>query len=93
MEYTDQEICPPLVTVVTPAFNQGRFILYTVDSVLSHDYPNLQYLVIDGGSTDETQLVLRSYESRLQWVSEEDQGQADAVNKGFRQAKGGLAKL
>ena len=88
MEHTDQEICLPLVTVVTPLFNQGPFIRYTVDSVPSQDYPNLEYLVIDGGSTDETQLVLRSCESRLQWVSEEDQGQADAVNKGFRHAKG-----
>lgn len=71
---------------MTPSFHKGRFIRYTVDSVLSQDYQNLEYLVIDGGSTDETQLVLRSYESRLQWVSEEDQYQADAVNKGFRQA-------
>jgi glycosyltransferase involved in cell wall biosynthesis len=78
----------PLVTVVTPSFNQGRFIRDTIDSVLSQDYPNLEYWVIDGGSSDETQDVLQSYGHRLSWVSERDQGQADAVNKGFRKAKG-----
>lgn len=78
----------PLVTVVTPSFNQGRFIRDTINSVLSQDYPNLEYWVIDGGSSDETQDVLQSYRHRLSWVSERDQGQADAVNKGFRLAKG-----
>lgn len=78
----------PLVTIVTPSFNQGHFIRDTIESVLSQDYPNLEYLVFDGGSTDETQEVLRSYGSRLHWISEKDQGQADAVNKGFQQAKG-----
>ena len=78
----------PLVTVVTPSFNQGRYIGDTLDSVLSQDYPNLEYWVIDGGSSDETQDVLKSYGHRLNWVSERDQGQADAVNKGFRKAKG-----
>src|SRR5690348_14154892 len=78
----------PLVTVVTPPFNQGRFIRETIESVLSQDYPNLEYLVIDGGSTDETQEVLKAYGSRLCWVAEKDEGQADAVNKGLRKAKG-----
>jgi glycosyltransferase involved in cell wall biosynthesis len=78
----------PLVTVVTPSFNQGHFIRETIESVLSQDYPHLEYLVMDGGSNDHTQDVLKSYGERLSWVSERDQGQADAVNKGFRQAKG-----
>ncbi len=78
----------PLVTVVTPSFNQGGFIRETIESVLSQDYSSIEYLVIDGASTDDTVSVLKSYADRLFWVSEPDQGQADAVNKGFRKAKG-----
>jgi len=78
----------PLVTVVTPSFNQGRFIRDTIESVLSQDYPNLEYMVIDGGSTDDTLSVLKSYEDRFAWVSEPDRGQAHAINKGWRGAKG-----
>lgn len=78
----------PLVSIVTPSLNQGPFIRETIESVLSQDYPNLEYLVMDGGSTDETLDVLRSFGERLQWVSEPDKGQAQAVNKGWRRAKG-----
>ena len=88
MDDLNQPSNAPLVTVVTPSFKQGRFIRDTIDSVLSQDYPNVEYWVIDGGSSDETQDVLESYGHRLSWVSERDQGQADAVNKGFRMAKG-----
>ena len=80
----------PLVTVVTPSFNQGRFIRATIESVLEQDYPRIEYLVIDGGSTDETVSILREYSDRLRWVSESDGGQAHAINKGWRQARGSL---
>lgn len=78
----------PLVTVVTPSFNQGQFIRETVESVLGQSYPNIEYLVMDGGSTDETVEIMRKYEDRLRWVSEPDCGQANAINKGWRCARG-----
>ena len=78
----------PLVTVVTPSFNQARFIRQTIESVLMQSYPRLEYLVMDGGSTDETRAILESYGDRLAWVSEPDRGQTDAINKGWRRARG-----
>jgi len=80
----------PLVTIVTPSFNQGRFIRETIESVLTQSYPAIEYLVVDGGSTDETIDVLRTYGDRLAWVSEHDRGQADAINKGWRRARGAI---
>jgi hypothetical protein len=78
----------PLVTVVTPSYNQGRFIAATIESVLGQDYPNLEYLIFDGASTDETADVVARYADRLTFVSEPDRGQSDAINKGFRRARG-----
>src|SRR5580704_13013939 len=78
----------PLVTIVTPSFNQGRFIRATIESVLSQDYPNLEYIIMDGGSTDETSAIAAEYGTRLKWISEKDRGQSHAINKGFRMAKG-----
>lgn len=78
----------PLVTIVTPSFNQGQFIRDTIESVLSQDYPAIEYIVMDGGSTDDTVSILESYGDRLRWVSEPDRGQAHAVNKGWRRANG-----
>jgi glycosyltransferase involved in cell wall biosynthesis len=78
----------PTISLVTPSLNQGGFIRETIESVLSQDYPALDYLVQDGGSTDGTLGVLASYEGRISWVSEPDRGQADAINKGLRRARG-----
>ena len=78
----------PLVTVVTPSFNQGRFIRETIESVLTQSYPRIEHLVVDGGSTDETVPILKSYRNRVAWVSEPDRGQTDAINKGWRRARG-----
>jgi glycosyltransferase involved in cell wall biosynthesis len=80
----------PLVSVVTPSYNQGQFIRDTIESVLSQDYSPIEYLVIDGGSNDGTLDVLKEYGERIFWISEKDDGQADAVNKGWRMARGGV---
>ena len=77
-----------LVTIVTPSLNQGRFIKDTIESVLTQDYPFIEYVVMDGGSTDETILILNSYGGRFVWVSERDKGQAAAINKGWQRATG-----
>ncbi len=81
----------PRVSIVTPSFNQGAFIEETIRSVLLQDYPNLEYLIVDGGSTDSTLEVIKTYEPWIDyWVSERDRGQTHAINKGFARATGDI---
>jgi glycosyltransferase involved in cell wall biosynthesis len=81
-------VSEPLVSIVTPSYNQGRFIEETILSVKNQTYPRIEHIIIDGGSTDGTLDVLRKHSDSLRWISEPDKGQSDAVNKGFRMAKG-----
>ncbi|MBW7944019.1 glycosyltransferase [Patescibacteria group bacterium] len=79
----------PKISIVTPSYNQGQFLEQTIRSILDQGYPNLEYIIIDGGSTDDSKKIIKKYAPQLKyWVSERDQGQADAINKGFSHATG-----
>ena len=79
----------PRLSIVTPSFNQGEFLEEAIVSVLEQNYPNLEFIVIDGGSTDALVKIIRKYESYITyWISEPDDGHGDALNKGFNRSSG-----
>lgn len=77
------------ISVITPSFNSGKYLEDAIISVLNQNYPNFEHIVVDGGSTDGTKGILKKY-PHLQWVSEPDNGQSDAMNKGFKMSKGDI---
>lgn len=80
---------PLTVSIITPSFNQAPYLEETIQSVLGQSYPNIEYFIIDGGSTDGSVSIIKKYESKLKgWISEKDKGQTDAINKGFAMANG-----
>ena len=79
----------PRITVITPSYNQGHYLEQTIDSVLSQNYPNLEFIIIDGGSTDSSlEIIKRNQRYLSYWVHEKDNGQSDAINKGLKRATG-----
>jgi glycosyltransferase involved in cell wall biosynthesis len=81
----------PKISVITPSFNQGDYIEETIRSVIMQNYPNLEYIIIDGGSNDNTVDIIKKYENSISyWVSEQDEGQSSAINKGFKRSSGDI---
>jgi glycosyltransferase involved in cell wall biosynthesis len=79
----------PKISIITPSYNQGRFLEETILSVLDQNYPNLEYILIDGGSTDNSIDIIKKYEKQIAyWISEKDSGQSEAINKGYKKATG-----
>jgi glycosyltransferase involved in cell wall biosynthesis len=89
--YEHQQLAMLKITIVTPSFNQARYLPQTIDSVLSQNYPNLEYLIMDGGSKDASVEVIKKYERHLAyWTSGPDGGQTNAINSGFQRATGDI---
>jgi len=82
------DITLPLVTVITPAYNQGKFIRDTIESVLAQDYPNIELIVLNDGSTDETEAILKEYNGRIKWETQKNMGQTPTINKGWKMGNG-----
>src|SRR5690606_28750520 len=79
----------PKISIITPSYNQSNFLEETILSVINQNYPNLEFFVIDGGSTDHSVEIIKQYENKIDfWVSEKDNGQSHAINKGFKRATG-----
>ena len=78
----------PKITVITPSLNQAKFIESSIKSVLDQNYPNLEYIIIDGGSTDGTLNILKKYGKKILWTSEKDNGQSSAINRGIKKSSG-----
>ncbi|HSA37677.1 MAG TPA: glycosyltransferase family 2 protein [Methanoregula sp.] len=78
----------PLVSIITPSFNKGPYIEETIQSIRNQGYTNTEHIIIDGGSTDETLAILKKYNGQVSWISEPDRGQSDAINKGWKIARG-----
>ena len=79
----------PKISIITPSYNQGEFLERTILSVIEQNYPNLEYIIIDGGSTDGSVDIIQKYADKLAyWISEKDNGQTHAINKGFKKATG-----
>jgi glycosyltransferase involved in cell wall biosynthesis len=90
MHETKESMNYPKITIITPTYNQSGFIQETIDSVINQNYPNLEYIVIDGGSTDDTLDILKHNSSQIKWFSEKDRGQTNAINKGLKLATGDI---
>src|SRR5580765_5132910 len=86
--YEKKDPSLPTVTVVTPAYNQADFLRDTIESVLSQDYPNIEYVVLDDGSTDDTPKILAEYGDRFVWESQKNMGQTPTINKGWAMTSG-----